>query len=712
MVSIDDLKTTFFEESAEGLEAIDLGLVELLAAGAPDEHVNAVFRAIHSIKGGAGVFGFSSLVGYAHVFETVLDRIRHGDLTPTAQVVETLQKGNDTLTDLVTMARAGETPPPNFDADSRAALTALISSDEEDNGGGLGADFGDIDFQPIRVDDAVQEPQLRRVALTYRATQAQFDDSFAAVVRALRAVGQVELKADVEAVPVLDEYDARDAYIVCTGHIEGDLGIDDIRAIVASADDSGTWSLAETEVPVEQMPTEPGAAQALSDGPAAPAEISAEAEVTSPPLAPAVAPTPDAPAAGDPRGGGTHGKQPAATSIRVDLDKIDRVVNMVGELVISQTMLGQLFQEEGTSVNSRILQVLDDVSLHTRELKNSVMAIRAQPVRSVFQRMSRLVRELSVKTGKKVRLDVFGENTEVDKTVIERLSDPLTHIIRNAIDHGIEVAERRRQAGKSEEGIVTLLAEQRSSRIVIEISDDGGGIDAERVVKKAREKGLIAAEGHLSEDEINNLIFLPGFSTASNVSDLSGRGVGMDVVRRNVQELGGRITLKSTLGKGMTIQLSLPLTLAVMDGMIVKAAAETYVMPISGIVECIRPPASEFHALLGTRGALRLRGAVVPIVFLGELLNLPTKSESTEESTVIILETSEGVRLGVVVDQLCGHQQVVIKSIEENYRAVPGIAGATILGDGHVAFILDAERLSELARIPRPASRAEDAWVQ
>ena len=303
-------------------------------------------------------------------------------------------------------------------------------------------------------------------------------------------------------------------------------------------------------------------------------------------------------------------------------------------------MLGQLLENGNDAAEGRLAQVLEDVFLHTRELKNSVMAMRAQPVRSVFQRMSRLVRELAVKTGKRARLETFGEATEVDKTVIERLSDPLTHIIRNSMDHGIEMPERRRAAGKPEEGTITLLADQRSSRIVIEISDDGAGIDPERVVKKARDNGLIPLEGHLTEDEINNLIFLPGFSTASGISEISGRGVGMDVVRRNVQELGGRISLKSTPGKGMTIQLSLPLTLAVMDGMIVKVATETYVMPISSIVECIRPPTSEYHSLLGTRGALRLRGAVVPIVYLSELFDLTSSPENTDESTVIIVETA------------------------------------------------------------------------
>ncbi len=684
MTTIDDLRQTFFEESTEGLEAINSGLNELSDSIASDETINAVFRGIHSIKGGAGVFGFSSLVDFAHVFETVLDQLRHGKLSPSPQVVEVLQRANDTLSDLVGMARAAETPPPNFDADSRSALKLLIGDGDEDETG-TAADFADMDFQPVLAEDTISE--RRCFGLTYRAVQAQFDDGFSGVLTALGSAGQLELRFDADKVPAIDECDVNKAYIEGNGTIESELGVDELRGVVTAIDPGEHWSL--TEQDGQSSPPEP----LDSPDPSPVAEATLAAPVTEPRDAP-------------------NAKASAATTIRVDLDKIDRVVNMVGELVISQTMLGQLFEHLEGGTEGRLSQVMEDVFLHTRELKDSVMAIRAQPVRSVFQRMSRLVRELSVKTEKKVRLETVGEGTEVDKTVIDRLSDPLTHIIRNSMDHGIESPERRREIGKPEEGTITLLADQRSSRIVIEIRDDGAGIDPERVVKKAREKGLIPLEGHLTEDEINNLIFLPGFSTANAISDISGRGVGMDVVRRNVQDLGGRIVLKSTFGKGMSIQLSLPLTLAVMDGMIVKVATETYVMPIASIVECIRPSVSEFHSLLGTRGTLRLRGAIVPIVYLGELFELGMSAESTDESTVIIIETSEGVRLGIVVDQLCGHQQVVIKSIEENYGAVPGIAGATILGDGHVAFILDAERLGEFAKYPEFNAARKDQYLQ
>jgi two-component system chemotaxis sensor kinase CheA len=316
--------------------------------------------------------------------------------------------------------------------------------------------------------------------------------------------------------------------------------------------------------------------------------------------------------------------------------------------------------------------------------------------------MPRLVRELSMKTAKKVRLEMAGENTEVDRSIIERLGDPLTHIIRNAVDHGIESPADRLAAGKSEEGTIRLVADHRGGRIIIAVSDDGGGVNNERVLKKARERGLVGADAVLSDDEISNLIFLPGFSTAEIVSDISGRGVGMDVVRRNIQDLGGRITLKSERGRGMSIQLALPLTLAVMDGMVIKVRNETYVMPMSAIVECLRPSSADIHNLVGTRGMLQLRGELVPLVHLGDLLDLGSTTSESSERVVIITDAGENSHFGVVVDELCGHQQVVIKSIEESYGSVPGVAGATILGNGRVAFILDVEKLADLARSQPP----------
>ena len=382
----------------------------------------------------------------------------------------------------------------------------------------------------------------------------------------------------------------------------------------------------------------------------------------------------------------------ASTTTRIELERIDRVVNMVGELVIAQAMLGQIVHDLPEVSSGRLRQILDEVIHHTRELKDSVMSMRAQPVGAVFQRMPRLVRELSTKTAKRVRLEMSGETTEVDRSIIERLGDPLTHIIRNAVDHGIESPADRLAAGKKEEGTVHLSAEHRGGRIIIQIRDDGAGINTDRVLKKARERGLIGPEATLTDEEVNNLIMAPGFSTAETISDISGRGVGMDVVRSNIQEIGGRISLKSERGRGMTITLALPLTLAVMEGMVIKVGDETYVMPLSTIIECLRPARSDISNLVGTRGMLQLRGDLLPIVHLGDLLDIGSGPEESEESVVIITDAGDGSRFGLVVDQLCGHQQVVIKSIEESYGSVPGIAAATILGNGRVAFILDVSQ--------------------
>jgi two-component system chemotaxis sensor kinase CheA len=400
-------------------------------------------------------------------------------------------------------------------------------------------------------------------------------------------LGTLELTAQTDALPPLAELSPDVAYIGWTGTLRTAWGREDIERVFAFVADKCELQIVEEAAP-------DGGAAIADDGAAAAVEVSdiALAPALAPELAPALAPDPDpmpaapkaaapqpsprpataAEAPKEPRGPVTMS---AATTIRVELEKIDRVVNMVGEIVIAQAMLGQVVQELPPDVMSRVAQRIEDVFHHTRELKNSVMSMRAQPVKTVFQRMTRLVRELAAKTAKKVQLEMQGENTEVDKTVIERLSDPITHIIRNSIDHGIEAPAARLAAGKKEAGTIRLSAEQRGGRIVIEITDDGAGINTDRVLQKAREKGLVAADAVLNQDEINNLIFHPGFSTAEVVSDLSGRGVGMDVVRRNIQGLGGRITLKSEPGRGMSIELALPLTLAVMDGMIVRVAQET-----------------------------------------------------------------------------------------------------------------------------------------
>jgi len=369
---------------------------------------------------------------------------------------------------------------------------------------------------------------------------------------------------------------------------------------------------------------------------------------------------------------------------------------MVGELVIAQAMLRQtVAQLPHDGKFAELERGMEQLFQISRELQESVMAIRAQPVRSVFQRMPRLVRELSAQTGKKARLVMHGEATEIDKTVTERLADPLTHMIRNALDHGIETPAERIAAGKPDEGVVQISAEHKGGRIIIQLSDDGRGINRDRVRAKAIEKGLIAPEAVLSDEEVDQLIFAPGFSTAATVSNISGRGVGMDVVKRNVQELGGRVVIRSTPGKGSTVSLTLPLTLAVMDGMVVSCGRETYIVPISSIIECLRPQPGMVQRAGDGGDVLVLRGEVVPLQYLGRVFHIAEAKAALAEGVIVVVEVEGGAKLGLVVDDLLGQQQVVVKSIEENFGAIDGIGAATIMGDGQVALILDVDALAQ-----------------
>jgi two-component system chemotaxis sensor kinase CheA len=711
VASLEQLKLTFFEECSEALQQIEAGLTEMQDGTSTGDTINAIFRSVHSVKGGAGIFGFEDLVNFAHVLETVLDTMRNGKLSATHEIMDVLLQANDVLSDLITMSRSGEAIPPNHGSECRAALERLIgvepgSVDEEPM-----ADFEGIDFTPVRMDDFDMPGAgdgLHRFGIVFRPKIEMLRKANEPlyILRELRKLGELDLIAETDALPHLTEIEPDHPYIGWTGtlrtastraqveevfeFVTGDCEIEITEADPMPAFGGLDDSIPAGAIPGADVPLAPAVVEASMPSPAAQQEetISATssapveiAEVASPPKPASAAPVAKA----------------GSTTTRIELERIDRVVNMVGELVIAQAMLGQIVHDLPEAANGRLMQILDEVIHHTRELKDSVMSMRAQPVGTVFQRMPRLVRELSTKTSKRVRLEMSGETTEVDRSIIERLGDPLTHIIRNAVDHGIESPADRLAAGKKEEGTVHLSAEHRGGKIVIEIRDDGAGINSERVLKKARERGLIGPDATLTDEEVNNLIMAPGFSTAETISDISGRGVGMDVVRSNIQDIGGRISLKSERGRGMTITLALPLTLAVMEGMVIKVGEETYVMPLSTIIECLRPARSDINNLVGTRGMLQLRGDLVPIVHLGDLLDINSAPGDSEESVVIITDAGDGSRFGLVVDQLCGHQQVVIKSIEESYGSVPGIAAATILGNGRVAFILDVEKLSDLA---------------
>jgi two-component system chemotaxis sensor kinase CheA len=633
-------------------------------------------------------------------------------------VVDILLRANDTLADLVEMARKGQPVAPGYGGDARHALETLLGGESSKRPGASAPsaqpETEEFSFVPIKADSFDDQPQaggLKLYSIVFRpkpdVLKKSIDPGF--LLNVLRSMGKLELAADTATIPALQDLQHDDFHISWSGTLETESPRQEIEQIFAPVAAECEFQLTDmtpaAAVPVlaaepAPQPAAPVAAAPVAPAPVAPAPAVSPAPVVAAPSAAAAPPSPPSPeASGNGKEARAAAKQPSSVTIRVELDKIDRVVNMVGELVIAQAMLHQVIDELPESTSARISNILSDLVRHTRGLKDSVMAIRAQPVSSVFQRMPRLVRELSAKTGKKVQIEMFGETTEVDKTIIERLSDPLTHIIRNSIDHGIEPPNERAAKGKHEEGTIRMSAEQRGGRIVIEISDDGGGINCERVLKKAKEKGLVDPNAALTDDEICNLIFLPGFSTAETVSDISGRGVGMDVVRRNIQDLGGRTSIKSEFGRGTTIQLALPLTLAVMDGLVVAVAKQTYVLPIPNIVECLRPGDDEIHRVIGAAGALNLRGDIVPLIYLADVLGVDQATQERTNGVVIITEASDGTRMGLIVDDLIGNQQVVIKSIEENCGNVQGIAGATILGDGHVAFILDIEMLANMTSL-------------
>ncbi len=717
MSSLDQLKQTFFEECSEALEQIEAGLNEIRDGGGSDDTINAVFRSVHSVKGGAGIFGFDDLVGFAHVVETVLDAMRSGNMTATQDIADLLLTANDILSDLIAMSGAGEAIPPDLGSECRAALEKLLSDNGAEGADGddgpAPADFEGLDFTPVMVGDMDADDaggkHVYRIVFRPKPDLLKKANEPLYIVRELQKLGELELTAETDGMPPLTELEPDRPYIGWTGTLTTEANREQVEEVFEFVSEDCELEINEespepsfASAPDQDEPMTEPSPEVVVPAAAAPSIVPPESgAIVAPPVASA-----EAPAA--PRASPT---KTVATTTRVELDKIDRVVNLVGELVIAQAMLGQVVQGMPEEATGRLVQVLEEVSHHTRELKDSVMSMRAQPIGAVFQRMPRLVRELAHKTGKKVRLEMHGEGTEVDRSIIERLGDPLTHIIRNSADHGIELPEARLAAGKSEEGTIRLNAEHRGGRIVVEVVDDGGGIDPDRVLKKARERGIVSPDAVLTEDEINNLIFAPGFSTAETVSDISGRGVGMDVVRRNIQDLGGRITLKSERGKGMKLQLALPLTLAVMDGMVIKVNAQTYVMPMSAIMECLRPPSSDIHNLLGGRGMLQLRGNLVPLVHLTDLLDVGAEVNGATERVVIIADAGDGTNFGIIVDELCGHQQVVVKSMEESYGTVPGVGGATILGNGRVALILDVDKLSELATSPQNSIAAAAALL-
>ena len=698
---MDAIRQTFFQECEEQLAELESGLLALQNGDSDSETVNAVFRAVHSVKGGAGAFGLDNLVRFAHVFETTLDAMRSDKLSASPDVLKAMLRAADVLADLVRGARGGAGPNEQQVASSAAELSALTDAPgafaapvadaavAEDDG------FAGLSFQPVQV--SAPEPATATRTIRFRphpALYAKGNDAFL-LLRELALLGSTKVTLDSSELPGLAELDAEGAYL--TWHVE-------LQTAQPETSIQEVFEFVEGDCDVEVTSVASAPADVVAEPP--PLDVLAFLDQLQAPLPKAAPPAPSAPspvafsskdeppAATPPRDESQAGPKP---TIRVDLDRVDRLIDLVGELVINGAMLTQRSIEAGLGRSSTMTVGLDELQNLTREIQDSVMAIRAQPVKSVFARMPRLVREVAAMVGKQARLVTEGEGTEVDKTVIEHLADPLTHMIRNAIDHGLEAPDVRKRAGKQELGTVRLAAMHRSGRIVIEVSDDGAGINRARVRESAVAKGLIAADAVLSDEETDNLIFLPGFSTAAAISDISGRGVGMDVVRRSIQALGGRIAIASRPGLGSTFTLSLPLTLAVLDGMVVTVADQTLVVPLTAIVETLQPRQAAIHDVGGGAQVVNIRGTYIPLLCVGAILGW-TGPGITAGSVALLVEGDGGSRAALLVDAIQGQQQVVIKSLEANYRQVPGVAAATILGDGRVALILDVDGMVADAR--------------
>jgi two-component system, chemotaxis family, sensor kinase CheA len=655
-IDMQRFHATFFEESREGLEAMEAGLLSLEQGSRDGDLINSIFRAAHSIKGGSATFGFDAIASLTHVLETLLDELRAGQREVGAAAIDAMLASVDVLRSLLAEAEHGQPADPGAVEAVRARLNTVLSGPQA--GAAAGAE-----------NPADELPEGWRIGFSPAPSLFMSGNDPLRILRELEHLAPLEVACRLDRLPGFAQMDPLEAYLAW------DLGL--IGKVPRTAiDDAFAWVVDDCELDIR--PIEPQAATP----PVAPVAVAAVAAANGSAAA-------AAPAAND----------SAESSIRVSVEKIDGLINLVGELVITQAMLKQVSGVLDPAQCERLFAGLDLLERNTRDLQEAVIGVRMLPVDAVFRRFPRLVRDLSARLGKQVRLRTLGEGTELDKGLIERIADPLVHLVRNSIDHGLELPEARRQAGKDETGTITLAASHQGGHIVIEVSDDGRGLNRERILAKALERGLHVPENP-SDAQIWDLIFQPGFSTAEAVTDLSGRGVGMDVVRRNIQALGGEVQLESTAGAGTRVVIRLPLTLAILDGMAVSVGDETLILPLSYVLEALQPQGEDVRTLAGEGRVLRVRGEYLPMVSLCEYYAYGERRSA--DSLVVVVE-GDGQKLALEVDELIGQQQVVVKNIENNYRRIDGISGATILGDGRVALIVDIGGLVRSLRVPQAA---------
>ena len=686
----------FFEEAGENLEQMEQMLLALDVDAADDEELNAIFRCAHSIKGGAATFGFADVAELTHQMESLLDKLRRHELKPTPPMVDVLLESSDALKLLLARHSGKDVEPP-----VTHVLVERISALAQ--GGDAPAPAAAVPAPaPAPAVEAAPAPAAvaPAAAVSAPAGSRQLEIHIGPLEHIAQAESIAELFRDISGLGSIETLpcDQRDrrVYRVHTNSSDSDL----LDLFTFHVSKEHIRIVDQTPAP-KALATEGQDFGFFDDAPGLPASTAAAAEPAAPAVAPVSTPAPAAPAAKQaPAAKAAAGGSPQASmessTLRVSVSKVDQLINLVGELVITQAMLAQKSRELDSATNQALLAGLADLDRNTRDLQEAVMSIRMIPMSVVFNRFPRMLRDLAAKLGKKVDLITHGEATELDKGLIEKITDPLTHLIRNSCDHGIEMPDERLAKGKPEQGTITLSASHQGGSILIEVRDDGKGLSREKLLKKAREKGIDAPDS-LTDAEVWALIFAPGFSTAEQVTDVSGRGVGMDVVKKNIASLGGTVEIDSAEGYGMSVKVRLPLTLAIMDGMSVRVSDEVYILPLSSVVESFQINPSDINTVAQGAQLVKVRDEYMPVIELERVFSVP-RFEFNASSPIMVVVEAEGARVALMVDELLGQQQVVIKNLESNYRKVPNISGATILGDGKVALILDTSALIRRSR--------------
>ncbi|MDH0091968.1 chemotaxis protein CheA [Achromobacter mucicolens] len=684
---------TFFDEADELLAQMEQLLLEL-DVGAPDiEQLNAIFRAAHSIKGGAATFGcFNQLAGTTHLLENLLDAIRRGEMALRTDMIDIFLETKDVLKSQLDAYRASEEPDDAV-FERICAVLRQLALEHKDPAAAAVAAPAPVAPAPAPAPAPVQQAPQPTPAEPEAAAQSSAQDGLPLRVRITKV-------SDKDAASLLEEMGnlgtvkaSERANGVLTVWVDSTCTPEDIEAVCCFIVDGDQLSIAREAAPAggDAMPA---AAEAAPAAPAAPPAVTEapEAHAAEPAAAEAGAP---AARAARPAAAAAHADK-ESTSIRVGVEKVDQVINLVGELVITQAMLAQTASTLDPVLHDRLLNGMEQLERNARDLQEAVMSIRMMPMDYVFSRFPRLVRDIAGKMGKQIELQTYGRATELDKSLIERIIDPLTHLVRNSLDHGIETPEKRIAAGKDPVGQLVLSAQHNGGNIVIEVSDDGGGLSREKILKKAMAQGLAVNENS-PDDEIWQLIFAPGFSTAEKVTDISGRGVGMDVVRRNIQDMGGHVQLSCEPGHGTTTRIVLPLTLAILDGMSVRVGEETFILPLNNVTESLQPTNDQIYSVAGNERVMHVRGEYLPLVEMHRVFSVGEAQTDPTQAIAVIMQ-AEDRRFALLVDHLIGQHQVVVKNLESNYRKVPGISAATILGDGSVALIVDVFALARANR--------------